>query len=89
VPTNHDLGQAIRRLRRSKHLTIQELACAADMHYGYLSRIERGGVSPTWEKIVYLAHALDIELPTLMRRTEDEAEVAKAMRETRRRLEAR
>ncbi len=86
MPTNHDLGQAIRRLRRSKRLTIQELACAADVHYGYLGRVERGGISPTWEKIVLLAHALDIELPTLMRRAEDEAEVARAMRETRARL---
>ena len=86
MPTNKDLGEAIRRLRRSKRLTIQELACAADVHYNYLGRVERGGISPTWERLVCLAQALDVPLPTLMRRIEDEAEVARAMREARARI---
>lgn len=88
MPTSKGLGDAIRRLRRSKQLTIQELACAADVHDGYLGKVERGGLSPTWEKIVILADALDISLPVLMQRAEEEAEVARAMREARVRIAA-
>lgn len=46
VPSNRDLGQAIRGLRRARGLTIEDLAFAADMHSTYLSGIERGGTQP-------------------------------------------
>lgn len=86
VPTNHDLGRAIRRLRRSRRLNMIELAVWADMSPSYVSRIERGRSSPTWEMIVCLAQALEVSLPVLMQRIEEEAEVARAMREARARL---
>lgn len=86
MPTNRDLGQAIRRLRRSQDRTIEDLAHAADVHPTYVSKIERGGASPTFEKIVLLAAALDVPLPILMQRAEDEAEVMRAMREARARI---
>jgi transcriptional regulator with XRE-family HTH domain len=86
VPSNGDLGRAIRRLRHARKLTIEDLAHAADMHPTYAGRIERGGASPTFEKIVHLARALDVSLPVLMYRVEDEAEVTRAMRETRARI---
>jgi len=88
MPTNHDLGQAIRRLRRGGRMNIMELACAADVSPTYVSRIERGGASPTFEKIVVLAQALDVSLPTLMHRAEEEAEVGRAVREARSRIKA-
>lgn len=69
-------------------MNIRELAVAADVHPTYLGRVERGGASPTWEKIVLLAQALDVSLPMLMQRAEDEAEVTRAMRETRARIAA-
>ncbi|HYM44777.1 MAG TPA: helix-turn-helix transcriptional regulator [Solirubrobacteraceae bacterium] len=47
LPTNADLGQAVRRLRRNRNLTIEALAFAADIHPTYLSGIERGGCNPT------------------------------------------
>lgn len=86
MPTNRDLGQAIRRLRRSQDRTIEDLAHTADVHPTYVSKIERGGASPTFEKIVLLAAALDVPLPILMQRAEDEAEVMRAMREARARI---
>jgi transcriptional regulator with XRE-family HTH domain len=89
LPSNADLGAAIRRLRRGRRLNIRELAGAAGVHHSYVSRIERGGASPTFEKVVVLAQALDVSLPVLMQRAEDEAEVARAMRETRARIRGR
>lgn len=67
-------------------MNIMELACAADVHPTYVGRIERGGASPTFEKIVLLSQALDVPLPVLMGRAEEEAEVARAMREARARI---
>lgn len=83
MPTNADLGQAIRRLRWDRDLSIEALAHAAEMHPTYLGRIERGGASPTWDKITCLAETLDVSVSTLAERAEQEAEVARVVRETR------
>jgi hypothetical protein len=48
LPTNTDLGQAIRRLRRARKLTIETLAFAADMHPTYLSGYVDVRVMPMW-----------------------------------------
>jgi hypothetical protein len=36
MPTNADLGFAVRRLRRERHHTIEDLAFEAEMHPTYL-----------------------------------------------------
>jgi len=59
-PTNQDLGDAVRELRKARGMTLEVLASAAGMHVTYLSRVERAHSSPTWEKIVALAGALDV-----------------------------
>lgn len=86
MPTNADLGRAIRRLRWDRDLSIEALAQAADMHPTYLGRIERGGASPTWGKITSLARALDVPLSALLETAEQEAEVALIMRDARARI---
>lgn len=86
MPSNADLGQAIRRLRWDRDLSIEALAHAADVHPTYLGRIERGGASPTWGKITSLARALDVPLTVLLQAVEQEAEVALAVRQARVRL---
>lgn len=58
------------------------------MHPTYLSGIERGRRNPTWDKITSLARTLDVSLAVLVQTAEDEAEVARAVRETRARIEA-
>lgn len=88
APTNGDLGQAIRRLRRARKLTIETLAFAADMHPTYLSGIERGVRNPTWTKLCGLAEGLGVTMSQLTREAEDEREVALATREARARLES-
>jgi transcriptional regulator with XRE-family HTH domain len=83
VPTNADLGRALRGLRRSRRLTIEELAHTAEMHPTYLSGIERGIRNPTWVKLSRLAQALDVPISTIARDAETEAQVADRMRAVR------
>jgi transcriptional regulator with XRE-family HTH domain len=88
VPTNADLGRAVRRLRWDRNLTIEVLAFAADMHPTFLGRIERGGASPTWSKITSLAGALGVTVAAVVQTAEQEAEIALIVGETRARLKA-
>lgn len=88
MPTNEDLGQAIRRLRQAQRRTIEDVAFAADMHPTYLSGIERGVRNPTWAKITGLARALDLSVSEVVHVAEQEAEVALIVRDTRARIGA-
>jgi transcriptional regulator with XRE-family HTH domain len=88
MPTNRDLGLAVRRLRREQRLTIEALAFAAEMHPTYLSGIERGVRNPTWEKIASLARALEVSASSVIVAAEQEAEVALIVREARARIAA-
>jgi transcriptional regulator with XRE-family HTH domain len=88
MPTNIDLGLAIRRLRRERRLTIEALAFDADMHPTYLSGIERGVRNPTWEKIASLARALEVPPSTIAQAAEQEAEIALVVRDARARIAA-
>jgi transcriptional regulator with XRE-family HTH domain len=69
-----DLGQAIRELRESRGLTLDALASKAGMHTTYLSRIERAHSSPTWEKIMSLAKALDLPVSAIATAAEAQAD---------------
>jgi transcriptional regulator with XRE-family HTH domain len=83
VPNNADLGRAIRRLRRERRVTIEELAHAADMHPTYLSGIERGLRNPTWSKLTALAEALETPIPDVVQEAVIEAQIAARMRSVR------
>jgi transcriptional regulator with XRE-family HTH domain len=48
APTGSQLGQAIRRLRQDRKLSIEDLAGTAGWHPTYLSAVERGRRNPTW-----------------------------------------
>jgi transcriptional regulator with XRE-family HTH domain len=86
MPTHEDLGQAVRRLRRARNLSIEALAFAAEMHPTYLSAIERGKRNPSWAKLCAVATALHLPVCRLVQVAEEEAEVARAVRATRARL---
>jgi transcriptional regulator with XRE-family HTH domain len=88
MPTNADLGQAIRHLRKERRLSIEALAFAADMHPTYLSGIERGVRNPTWERITSLARALDVPVSAIIHTAEQEAEIALVVRDARARIAA-
>lgn len=69
-PTAAQLGTAIRELRKSRELTIEDLAGVADLHTTHLSAIERGLANPGWEKIRSLANAFEIDTSALVRLAE-------------------
>lgn len=58
-PTNTDIGTALRRLRKHRKLTIDELGHEASVHGTYVSLIERGQANPTWDVLCALTTALD------------------------------
>jgi transcriptional regulator with XRE-family HTH domain len=80
MPSNADLGRAIRRLRRAQRLTIEDLAHVADMHPTYLSGIERGIRNPTWSKLTALSAALEVPISTVIYEAVTEAQIAARMR---------
>ncbi|WP_166256920.1 helix-turn-helix domain-containing protein [Marinobacter salicampi] len=56
------LGSALRQLRKSKGITLAELADGAGSHVGNLSRIERGAAKPSLNLLYRLAESLDFSL---------------------------
>lgn len=60
TPSSAQLGRGVRRLREARRLTIETLAGDAGMHSTYLSTIERGLGTPTWEKVCGVAEAFGI-----------------------------
>ena len=69
MPTNHDLGQAIRRLRRGGRGEHHGTACAANMS-PTVCRPDRGKTASAQpsRRSSTLAQALEVSLPTLMHR---------------------
>jgi transcriptional regulator with XRE-family HTH domain len=70
APSNAELGRAIRRLRKARRLTIEDLAFRASMDQTYLSNIERGIRNPTWRKLSTVSKALGVSMSRIV----DEAE---------------
>ncbi len=62
-----DIGRKIKRLRKEKKLTLQELSRRSGVSPGYISMLERGfKKSPTLEVLKKLAKGLDIKLSELI-----------------------
>jgi XRE family aerobic/anaerobic benzoate catabolism transcriptional regulator len=72
MPTNKDLGRAIRRMRQAQHLTIKALALEGGISPRHLGVIERGYGNPRLETLLGLADALGVTLGQLMRIAEAE-----------------
>ncbi|HWA55226.1 MAG TPA: helix-turn-helix transcriptional regulator [Solirubrobacterales bacterium] len=68
--TPAQLGQAIRRLRSSRNMSIEALAADADIHTTYLSGIENGRRNPSWRVVGALADVLDVKISDLAREAE-------------------
>ena len=69
--TNILLGRRIRSLRNTKGWTQQELGNQADINYKFLGEIERGQQNPSFNVLVKIATALEVELPELFRFEQD------------------
>jgi len=60
-------GQNVRRVRRLKEMSQEDLAFRADISRTYLSEVERGERNISVDNMEALALALEMELPDLMR----------------------
>ncbi len=74
------LGTALRELRKSRGITLAELAERAGSHVGNLSRIERGTAKPSLDLLYRLAEGLDFSLSEIFsaadQRDHDDKQVA-------------
>jgi transcriptional regulator with XRE-family HTH domain len=60
------IGSQVRDYRKLSGLTVSELAAAADISNGMLSRIENGQISPSLSTLQLLSEALNVPLPMLV-----------------------
>jgi len=59
-------GKIVRSLRLEKKLSQEELAALSDLHFTYVSSVERGERNISIENIARLAKALGCQLKDLM-----------------------
>lgn len=63
----HDLGTTIRVIREATGLSLRECAGLADVHYSYLSRLEKGeNTHPAPDILQRLADVLNIDASILL-----------------------
>lgn len=60
-----ELGSKIRELRKSKGMTLKELAHKIDKDTQSLQRLETGGVNPSYVYLLEVAAGLDIDIKDL------------------------
>jgi len=69
-PTAQDVqalfASNMRRIRKSKGLTQEQVAERADLHPNYISSVERGERNISLQNIWKIAHALGVTIPELM-----------------------
>lgn len=78
------VGNEIRRLRKLRGRTLEQLASQASVSAGLLSQVERGQGNPSFNTLVQVAHALGIPVARLMAGEQLSSPVVR--REERRRL---
>ncbi|MFO1038570.1 MAG: XRE family transcriptional regulator [Geminicoccaceae bacterium] len=65
------IGYEVRRQREKLHVTIAELAKAANLSAGMLSKIENGATSPSLGSLEALAKALQVPIATFFKSYDD------------------
>jgi len=68
------LGRAIRRLRKERDLSQEELGHLAEIHPTWISHIESGRTNPAWGTVRRIAKVLDVRLSDVVLMTERLAE---------------
>lgn len=59
-------GQLVRKYRKERNMSQEQLALLCNVDRSYLGRIERGEVNPTLEKIYELADSLNLDAKDLL-----------------------
>jgi transcriptional regulator with XRE-family HTH domain len=69
------LGRAIRRLRKDRQLSQEELGFAAEIHPTWISHIESGRANPAWGTVRRIARVFDVPLSELVLLAEEEDKI--------------
>lgn len=67
-PTLEAFGAAVRELRGER--TLKDIAARADLHWTYISDVERGRKNPGFEAVVRLSRGLGVTPAELVQRFE-------------------
>lgn len=70
------IGRAVREFRKSRAMTVAELAAASDLSAGMLSKIENGLTSPSLNSLQALSSALSVPITAFLRRFEERREAS-------------
>lgn len=62
-----DIGEALRKLRQSKNLSMQELATLAEIEKSQIYRIEGGKVDVRISTLYLLASVLNVDISELLK----------------------
>lgn len=73
------IGPRVRQLREKQGWSLTELAERAEISRSYLAQIERGGSTPTQEKIIKLAGALGVRPSQLLGEEPEETEIPEGL----------
>lgn len=60
------LGQAIRRLRKERQLSQEELGHRAEIHPTWISHIESGRTNPAWGTVRRIAKVFEVRLSEIV-----------------------
>jgi len=71
------VGAQLRKLRKMRNLTLEELGRRSDVSMGLLSQIERGRGNPSFNTLVQMAHALDVPIGRLFHTAEETSPVVR------------
>ncbi len=72
-PLSDQAGQAVRKLRLAKGWTLAQLGERAGVPLSTLSKLELGQVSLSYEKLMRLCRALEVDLESFVRAETDQA----------------
>uniref|UniRef100_UPI00334233AD helix-turn-helix domain-containing protein n=1 Tax=Castellaniella defragrans TaxID=75697 RepID=UPI00334233AD len=61
----HEVGAKIRKARKERGLTLQQVARRSGLAVSTVSKAERGQIALSYEKVLQLGHALDIDMTRL------------------------
>lgn len=70
------LGRAIRRLRKERDLSQEELGHLAEIHPTWISHIESGRTNPAWGTVRRIAQVFEVRLSEIVLLAERLAEEA-------------
>lgn len=66
IPLNHLIGQAIAKYRKQAELSQEQLAEALGIGYEAVSRMERGVVIPTVDRLIHIAEIVNCPVTELL-----------------------